>query len=68
MNALPIEIINHIRRFNSHPLADQIKPHIITISCGTYIYTDNNIKWLHKQSNLFDDSYETYIIEHTSTT
>jgi len=63
MNNLPIEIINHIMRFNSHPLADIARDNIISTRFGTYYYIGDKLRWMFSEESDFIDGYETYVIE-----
>ena len=63
MNNLPIEIINHIMRFNSHPLADIARDNIISTRFGKYYYIGDRLRWMFSEESDFIDGYETYVIE-----
>ena len=60
---MPIEVYNKIMRFNSHPLADIIRPCIIESGFGRFMKVNNKICWLMTNSNKDNDnSYETYVL------
>ncbi|MFM7983204.1 MAG: hypothetical protein ACKPKO_28175 [Candidatus Fonsibacter sp.] len=60
---IPIEVYNKIMRFNSHPLADIIRPCSIESGFGRFMRVNNQICWLMTNSNKYiDNSYETYVL------
>ena len=63
MNTLPIEIINRINVFNSHPLADIRRPNTLKTQFGNYIYTDTCIKYMHNMIQDYADDFETIVFE-----
>ena len=63
MNHLPNEIINHIMRFSSHPLADIARNNIISTRFGTYYYIGELWQWIFSEETDLIDGYETYVIE-----
>ena len=62
-NKLPIEFINHIMRFNSHPLAGIARNNISTARYGKYYSCGERIRWLFSEETVLADNYETYVLE-----
>ena len=62
---IPIEVYNKILRFNSHPVADIIRPCIIESGFGRFFLfrVNNKFCWLMTTTNKDNDnSYETYVL------
>ena len=46
----------------SHPLADIIRPHIISTPHFRYIMIHNRVRWLHNANDELDEDFQTYVI------
>jgi len=62
MSKLPVDVVNRIMRFVSHPTADMIKPLIITTKNGNFINFRSKLHWLFNDFEGDDDDYETHVI------
>ena len=60
---LPMEVIDLILRFNSHPVADMIRNHTVITELGRYIRTPRSIHNIYDNyNNSIDHHFETYVI------
>jgi len=60
---IPVEVYIEILRFNSHLVADIIRPCIIESGFGRFLRVNSKICWLMTNSNKDNDnSYETYVL------
>ena len=64
MTTLPIDIINKLMTYNSHPTADLVRPLFIVTPYARYVQFSSRVRWLisDDEQGMNSDAYEMYVL------
>ena len=64
MTTLPIDIINKLLTYNSHPTADLVRPLFIATPYARYVQFSSRVRWLISDDELGknSDAYEMHVL------
>jgi hypothetical protein len=68
MTTLPLDIINKVMTYNSHPTADLVRPLFIVAPYTRYVQFSSRVRWLSSDDELGtnSDAYEMYVLSKCS--
>ena len=64
MTTLPIDRINKLMTYNSHPTADLVRPLFIVTPYARYVQFSSRVRWLisDDEQGMNSDAYEMYVL------